>query len=160
MYYKHITVAVLLISGSILLSTSQPAPAVEAKAPRAKEQRQPQKAVAAKKVKGGAVIAIKNEAQYNEIISGGGLVVVDIYASWCGPCKQFAPIYEQVAASLSNVTFVKIEGDAAGFENLVEKLNVRGYPTVLVFKNGKQIGQYRGDRTVAAFSEYIQKLNA
>src|SRR5690348_2550545 len=108
MHSTHTLALTLLMSGSFLLGTSsQPAAEV---APA-----QPAAAIAttstAKAVKGGTVIKLESRAQFDELINSGAVVVVDIYAEWCGPCKQFAPTFEKVAATLTDVIFIKVNGD-------------------------------------------------
>jgi len=63
-------------------------------------------------------------------------VVVDFYATWCGPCKVLSPMLDKLAASFTNeIKFVKVNVDEA--PNLSQRFNVQGIPTLLAFKNGK-----------------------
>lgn len=150
MYSTHIMALSLLVSGAFLMGTSTPP---------TPEVAQPQPAtVTAKAVKGGMVIELDSEEQFNELINSGAVVVVDIYSAGCPPCQKFAPTFAKVAASLTDVIFVKISGP--DFMKLVNELLVSGFPTILVYKNGKQVGKYKGDRSVSDFTAYVQKMAA
>ena len=52
-----------------------------------------------------------NSAELREVIAGGGKVLVDFFATWCGPCKMLAPVVDKVASKNENVTFVKVDID-------------------------------------------------
>ena len=56
---------------------------------------------------------IKSKAEFEQLINENNNVVIDFYATWCGPCKMLAPIFEQVAAEKENVVFVKVDVDEA-----------------------------------------------
>ena len=77
-----------------------------------------------------------NEFQ-NEVLNSKGLVLVDFWAEWCGPCKMIAPIFEEVAGELTNAKFVKANVDEC--PNLAGKYRVASIPTIMVFKNGEPI---------------------
>ena len=77
-------------------------------------------------------------AKFNDIINGNDLVLVDFYADWCGPCKMIAPILDEVATDLQGkVKVVKINIDEN--EQTPAKYSVRGIPTLMVFKDGKNV---------------------
>ena len=74
-------------------------------------------------------ICLDNE-NFDEILKKEN-VVVDFYASWCGPCKMFAPIFEEVSKENENYTFVKVDVDK--FEELARRYSVMSIPTVIRF---------------------------
>lgn len=79
-----------------------------------------------------------NENEFNsEVANFEGVSVVDFWASWCGPCKMIAPIFEEVAGELTNAKFVKVNVD----ENpgLANQFRVASIPTILIMKNGAPI---------------------
>ena len=80
---------------------------------------------------------------FNEIIDSEIPVLVDFHADWCGPCKMLAPILKQVKDEIGEaVRIVKIDVDKNQF--IASKFQVRGVPTMLLFKNGKQLWRQSG----------------
>lgn len=78
-----------------------------------------------------------------EVLKSDKAVLVDFTASWCGPCRQLAPIIDQVAAELGEEAKVgKLDIDEAPVT--AGKFGVRGVPTVMVFKNGERANQHVG----------------
>jgi thioredoxin 1 len=73
-----------------------------------------------------------------------GAVVLDFFATWCGPCKTIAPMFEKLAAEFPSVTFLKVDVDQAGME-LREKWSIRSVPTfVFLRKGGKLVKKVEG----------------
>ena len=80
---------------------------------------------------------------FNNIINSDTPVLVDFYADWCGPCKMLAPILKQVKDELgSTLKIIKIDVDKN--QSLANTYQVRGVPTMLLFKNGKQVWRQSG----------------
>lgn len=80
---------------------------------------------------------------FNEIVGSGTLVLIDFFADWCSPCKMLSKILKEVKAEFGNtLKIVKIDVDKN--EALAVKYQVRGLPTMLLFKNGKQIWRQSG----------------
>ncbi len=84
---------------------------------------------------------VKTEAEFDSLIKEGK-VLVDFYATWCGPCQMLAPIVEKLAEEEKDVTFLKIDVDEA--PRLAARYEVYSIPTILLFEDGelkqKQIG--------------------
>lgn len=96
------------------------------------------------------------KSSFNDIIKSDTPVLVDFFAHWCGPCKTLAPILDQVKKELGdNVKIVKIDVDKN--QPLASKYQVRGVPTMLLFKNGKQVWRQSG---VLQKSELINVINS
>ncbi|WP_179008073.1 thioredoxin [Winogradskyella forsetii] len=94
-------------------------------------------------------------SKFSELINQDQPVLVDFYADWCGPCKMLAPILKQVKDELgAEVAILKIDVDKN--QALASKYQVRGVPTMLLFKNGKQVWRQSG---VLQKEEIIKVIN-
>lgn len=83
------------------------------------------------------------KSSFNTIIDSETPVLVDFFADWCGPCKMLAPILEQVKEELGDsVKIIKIDVDKN--QPLAALYQVRGVPTMLLFKKGKQVWRQSG----------------
>ena len=86
------------------------------------------------------LLHLKNEDFNKEIESG--LVLVDFYADWCGPCKMISPIIEQLASERANTKFIKVNVDI--HEDIARSYGIMSIPTIIVFKNGEIVNQNIG----------------
>lgn len=90
-------------------------------------------------------VHIASTSQFSSLLSSSFIVVADFYADWCGPCKQIAPIYEQLSAQLSRpnkITFTKINTDEQ--QELARSYGVTAMPTFMIFKNARKIDMIQG----------------
>ena len=89
----------------------------------------------------------------DDISSQANLVLVDFWAEWCGPCKQISPILEEIANEKENLNILKLNID----ENPVtpQKYNVRGIPTLMLFKEGKLIDTKIGSLPKSSLVDWI-----
>ncbi len=102
------------------------------------------------------VLEINNDNFDREVISHNGIVVVDFFANWCGPCRKLGPILEEVEQELaSKVKFAKINTD----DNLemAKKYQVSGLPTLMVFKNGEAVERLVGLMPKSSIITNIEK---
>ena len=100
------------------------------------------------------MIELTNENIHQEL-SKNPTLVVDFGAEWCGSCQELEPAFKNISKEVQRATFGKV--DLAKDETLATKFNIRNYPTVVVFKNGKEAQRFEG-----FFSEHDlrQKINS
>ena len=86
---------------------------------------------------------IKNMSSFNDIIQSYQPVLVDFFATWCGPCQMLAPILKDVKTNLGErVSIIKIDVDKN--QAVAAQYQVRGVPTMILFQNGKQLWRQSG----------------
>ncbi|WP_298154110.1 thioredoxin [Flavobacterium sp.] len=95
-------------------------------------------------------------AHFSELIRTGKPVLVDFFATWCGPCKTLSPILSEVKAELGDaLSIIKIDVDKN--EALSHQYQVRGVPTMLLFLNGKTIWRQSGVVSKADIIRAVQQ---
>ncbi|MBQ7779647.1 MAG: thioredoxin [Clostridia bacterium] len=83
-----------------------------------------------------------NTAEFDALLSEGKTVLVDFFATWCGPCKMLAPVLEEVAPEYPDVEFVKVDVDDE--PDLARRYGVSVIPTLFVIKNGEITANTKG----------------
>ena len=90
-----------------------------------------------------AVVSVTNDTFDEVVIKSEGVVMVDFWATWCGPCKIVAPVVEELAKEYEGkATFAKVNTDENS--DIAGKYNIRGIPTLMFFKDGKVLDQIVG----------------
>lgn len=87
------------------------------------------------------MIHLENEKEFNNLIEDEK-VLVDFYATWCGPCQLVGPIIEEVAKEHENIKVIKIDVDK--FPELSRKYGIISIPTLMVFSRGKEVKKHIG----------------
>lgn len=97
--------------------------------------------------------------RFHEIISDEKPILVDFYATWCGPCKMMTPILQEVKDNMGDsVKIIKVDVDK--YPDISNEYQVRGVPTLILFKEGKLLWKESGVHSAAALQEIISKYNS
>lgn len=72
------------------------------------------------------------ETEFAQLIEENNIVLVDFWAEWCGPCKQFGPVYEEISAKFPDVVFAKVDTEAE--QGLARAANISSIPTLMAFR--------------------------
>lgn len=94
-------------------------------------------------------------SEFKTIIGGSQLVVVDFWATWCGPCKMIAPKFEAFSNTYTDAVFIKVDVDEA--EAIAEEYEITAMPTFMFFKNGEKLSSFPG-ANVQKLEEEIKKF--
>ena len=90
---------------------------------------------------GVCVMSVRDD-NFNAIITSNKLVVVDFFATWCGPCHALSPYIDELAINHHNILFAKANIEET--PDIANELDVKSLPCVVIFKNGKEINRVVG----------------
>lgn len=96
------------------------------------------------------------EDTFEQTVTADGIVLVDAWASWCGPCKAFAPTYEKSSETHSDATFAKLDTEAN--QNLSAALEIQSIPTLMVFRDGIMVYRDAGALPPKALEDLIGQV--
>lgn len=95
-------------------------------------------------------------AQFEETIAGNDIVLVDFWASWCGPCRSFAPTFAAASENHPDVVFAKVDTEAE--QQLAAAAEIRSIPTLMAFKKGTLVFNQAGALPPAALEHLVQQV--
>lgn len=105
------------------------------------------------------IIYVKNTQEFDDLLSKEKLLLVDFWATWCGPCRMIAPVIDQVAEQFDGkVTVAKVDTDEN--QELAIRYGIQTIPTVMIFKDGKNVAKEIGVKPLKSFVNLIEKHTA
>jgi len=97
-------------------------------------------------------------ANFDEVTSADGIVLVDFWADWCPPCKRFAPVYERSSEKHPDIVFGKVDTEAE--PALAGRFDIRSIPTVMAIRDGVLVFAQPGALPEAALESLIEQVRA
>ena len=97
------------------------------------------------------------DSNYKELINSGKPVVIDFWATWCGPCRMVGPIIEELAATYGEQAVIG-KCDVDNNSDVTNEFGIRNIPTVIFFKDGKQVDKQVGSASKSVFEEKLKAI--
>ncbi len=97
-------------------------------------------------------------ANFDEVTNQDGIVLVDFWAGWCGPCLRFAPVYERSSQKHEDIVFGKVDTEAE--QALAAKFDIRSIPTIMAIRDGVIVFAQPGALPESALESLIEQVRA
>ncbi|MFM1790409.1 MAG: hypothetical protein RLZZ526_736 [Actinomycetota bacterium] len=104
-----------------------------------------------------ATVALTAET-FEETVLAPGITIIDFWADWCGPCKAFAPVYEQSSEAHPDVVFAKVDTEAE--QMIAAEFDIRSIPTIMIFRDGIPLFRQAGALPGHALEDVISQAQA
>jgi thioredoxin 1 len=98
------------------------------------------------------------EELFEDTVLSDGIVLVDFWAEWCGPCKSFAPVFESSSEKHDDVTFAKVDTEVE--QALSGGLGIQSIPTIMAFRDGVQVFSQPGALPEQALEDLISQIES
>jgi thioredoxin 1 len=105
----------------------------------------------------GNVVEVTS-ANFKEVVEKDGIVLLDWWAAWCGPCKAFAPVYEKVAQAHPDIAFGKVDTEAN--QDLAAAFDIRSIPTLMILRDRVLLYSQPGALPEAALEDLVRQVRA
>lgn len=92
---------------------------------------------------------------FKRVVSSSKYVLVDFWATWCGPCLMMAPVFEQASKEIAGVKFAKVNVGSA--QELAQEYGIMSIPTIILFEDGSEKARITGALPLAALRKFIEK---
>ncbi|MFP7663980.1 MAG: thioredoxin [Corynebacterium pyruviciproducens] len=97
-----------------------------------------------------------NESNFQDTISKDGIVLIDCWASWCGPCRAFGPVFEEASEKHTDAVFGKLDTEAN--QGIAAALQIQSIPTLMIFRDSILVYREAGALPAAALENLIQQV--